>query len=59
MKDAVNRRVFVLYTIAAVLLSANWLVYIWGVNAGYVVETSLGYFINPLVNVLLGVIIST
>lgn len=56
-KGVLNRRVFVLYTIAAVLLSANWLVYIWAVNAGYVVETSLGYFINPLVNVLLGVII--
>ena len=34
----------------------NWFVYIWGVNSGYVVETSLGYFINPLVNVALGVL---
>lgn len=38
------------------LLSINWLLYIWAVNAGFIVETSLGYFINPLVNVLLGVI---
>ncbi|NTV64707.1 MAG: EamA family transporter RarD, partial [Oscillochloris sp.] len=39
-----------------VLLTGNWFIYIWAVNAGYVVETSLGYFINPLVNVLLGVL---
>ncbi len=42
--------------LAAGLLSVNWLTYIWGVNAGFVIETSLGYFINPLVNVLLGVL---
>ncbi len=41
---------------AAVLLAANWLTYVWAVNAGFVVETSLGYFINPLVNVVLGVV---
>lgn len=45
-----------LYSIAAVLLSVNWLVYVWGVNAGFIVETSLGYFINPLFSVLLGVV---
>lgn len=36
------------------LLALNWLLYIWAVNAGFVLETSLGYFINPLVNVVLG-----
>lgn len=41
----------------AILISINWIVYVWGVNGGHVVETSLGYFINPLVNVLLGVLI--
>jgi chloramphenicol-sensitive protein RarD len=45
-----------IYAIAAVLLSVNWLVYVWGVNAGFIVETSLGYFINPLFSVLLGVV---
>ena len=45
-----------IYSIAAVLLSINWLIYVWGVNAGFIVETSLGYFINPLLSVLLGVI---
>jgi chloramphenicol-sensitive protein RarD len=45
-----------IYSIAALLLSVNWLIYVWGVNAGFIVETSLGYFINPLLSVLLGVI---
>ena len=45
-----------MYSIAAVLLSINRLIYVWGVNAGFIVETSLGYFINPLLSVLLGVI---
>ncbi|PZR15408.1 MAG: EamA family transporter RarD [Archangium gephyra] len=44
-------------TFAAVLVSFNWLLYIWAVNAGHVVETSLGYFINPLMSVLLGVLV--
>jgi chloramphenicol-sensitive protein RarD len=51
-----NRRLLLALVVAACLLSVNWLTYIWGVNAGYIVETSLGYFINPLVNVLLGVL---
>jgi chloramphenicol-sensitive protein RarD len=51
-----NRRVIGTYLLAAVLLSVNWYIYIWAVNAGYVVEASLGYFINPLMNFLLGVI---
>ncbi|MEI2821131.1 MAG: EamA family transporter RarD [Marmoricola sp.] len=42
---------------AAVLVSVNWGTYIWGVNNGHVVETALGYFINPLVNVSMGVVI--
>ena len=45
-----------IYSIAAVLLSLNWLTYVWGVNSGFIVETSLGYYINPLLSVLLGVI---
>lgn len=43
--------------LSAALISVNWGVYVWGVTNGRVVETSLGYFINPLVNVLLGVIV--
>jgi chloramphenicol-sensitive protein RarD len=52
-----NRRTLLIYLLAAVLLAVNWLTYIWAVNAGFVVEASLGYFINPLMNVVLGVII--
>ena len=45
------------YILSALLLATNWLVYIYGINSGQIVETSLGYFINPLVSVALGVII--
>ena len=40
----------------AALLSINWLTYIWAVTSGYIVEASLGYFINPLLNVLMGML---
>jgi len=53
---AFNKKALGIYSIAAVLLSFNWLIYVWGVNAGFIVETSLGYFINPLLSVLLGVL---
>jgi len=49
-------RMVLIYGMAAGLLTVNWTTYVWGVNAGYVVEASLGYFINPLVSVLLGVL---
>lgn len=41
---------------AAFLLSINWLTYVWAVNNGYIVESSLGYFINPLFSVFLGMV---
>ncbi|MFP4391281.1 MAG: EamA family transporter RarD [Desulfohalobiaceae bacterium] len=47
----------VLLVISSLLLSVNWFTYIWGVNAGFVLEASLGYYINPLVNVLLGCLV--
>ncbi|MDB6011807.1 MAG: rarD, partial [Gammaproteobacteria bacterium] len=43
--------------ISALLITINWVAYVWGVGHGRVVETSLGYFISPLVNVLLGVVV--
>jgi len=49
-------RVLRAYATAAVLIGINWFTYIWAVNAGFIVETSLGYFINPLLSVLLGVV---
>ncbi len=42
---------------AGVAIAINWGVYIWGVNNGHVIETSLGYFINPLFTILLGVFV--
>ncbi len=57
LQQNLNRRVIGLYTIAAVLIGINWLMYVWAVNEGYIVETSLGYFINPLLSVLLGVFV--
>ncbi len=47
-------RVIGSFAASALLLSANWLVYIWSVNNGHVIEASLGYFINPLVNIMFG-----
>jgi chloramphenicol-sensitive protein RarD len=55
-RDSLNRRVLVIYSVAAVLIAINWLTYIWAIGAGFIVETSLGYFINPLLSVLFGVI---
>ncbi|MFC7618370.1 EamA family transporter [Actinokineospora soli] len=43
--------------VGAVVIGANWVLFIWGVNNGHVVEVSLGYFINPLVTILLGVLV--
>lgn len=53
---AYRPRTIAVYSLAALLLAVNWMTYVWGVNAGFVVETSLGYFINPLLSVVLGVL---
>jgi chloramphenicol-sensitive protein RarD len=50
-----NRSVVWRLAITATLITVNWVVFVWAVMNGHVVESSLGYFINPLVNVLLGV----
>ena len=42
---------------SALLISINWLIYVWAVSNGHVVDASLGYFINPLLNVVLGVLV--
>lgn len=51
-----NQKVIRTYFVAAMLIGLNWLVYVWAVNSGFIVETSLGYFINPLISVSLGVL---
>src|SRR5919199_4448309 len=45
-----------LLALSASLVAMNWLIYIWAINAGHIVQTSLGYFVNPLVSVLLGIL---
>lgn len=52
-----DRRGLGLLSVAAALIGVNWGVFIWAVNHGHVIESSLGYFINPLVSVGLGVIV--
>ncbi|RZU34334.1 EamA family transporter RarD [Blastococcus saxobsidens] len=52
-----DRRTLLVLSGAAVLIAGNWLIFVFGVNSGQVVETSLGYFINPLVSVVLGVVV--
>ncbi|HEY0126790.1 MAG TPA: EamA family transporter RarD [Blastococcus sp.] len=54
---ATDRRSLLILAGAAALIAVNWLVFVVAVNSGHVVETSLGYFINPLVSVLLGVVV--
>ncbi|WP_461208732.1 EamA family transporter RarD [Desulfocurvus sp. DL9XJH121] len=49
-----SRRTVGILCLTSALVSVNWFTYIWAVNAGHVVEASLGYYINPLVNVVLG-----
>jgi len=56
-KPLTSRAILGRLAITAVLITINWLGYVWGVGHGHVVETSLGYFINPLMNVLLGVVV--
>jgi chloramphenicol-sensitive protein RarD len=53
---AIGRRRFGLLALAAGLISVNWIIYIWAVMNGHVVEASLGYFMNPLVSVMLGIV---
>jgi chloramphenicol-sensitive protein RarD len=55
-KAVFNRKSILLFILTGILLGINWTVYIWAVNANHIVETSLGYFINPLISVALGVI---
>jgi chloramphenicol-sensitive protein RarD len=51
-----NRRQLPMLVLAAAIVSVNWGTYIWAVNHGHVVETSLGYYINPIFSILIGVI---
>ena len=56
-RGRVSSAVVGLYSTAAVLIGIHWFLHVYAVNAGFIVETSLGYYITPLVNVLLGVVV--
>ena len=51
-----NRRTFLILFPTTILLGFNWFIYIWAVNNEHILQASLGYFINPLINVLLGMV---
>ena len=51
-----NTRTLLILLFTALIVGGNWLLYIWAVNSGYLLQASLGYYINPLVNVVLGVV---
>lgn len=57
IKSIFNRpKTALLITLAAILVTANWFIFIFTVNSGHVTEASLGYYINPLVNVLIATV---
>lgn len=56
LRRAKDPKTLLTFGLSACLLALNWFTYIWAVNAGHIVDASLGYFINPLISVLLGVV---
>jgi chloramphenicol-sensitive protein RarD len=54
---AKNKKQMYVLTIASLLVSVNWFIYIWAVNSSHMIEASLGYYINPLISILLGMIV--
>lgn len=52
-----NRKLMLALALSSVLILFNWTIFIWAILNGYIIESSLGYFINPLLNVLIGVLI--
>jgi chloramphenicol-sensitive protein RarD len=55
-KQLQNKKILLPYVLSSILISVNWLLYIWAVTNDFIVEASLGYYINPLINVVLGMI---
>ena len=56
LEVACNYKSLLVLTITSLLISCNWLVFIWAINNGKMLEASLGYFINPIINVMLGLV---
>jgi RarD protein len=57
LRAAASSRVLLILVVTAALIATNWLIWIWAVTNNHVLEGSLGYYLNPLVNVLLGVVL--
>jgi len=57
LRPYLNRRTLLMLGLAAAVVSVNWGLYIWSVNHGHVLETSLGYYINPILSILVGVVV--
>ncbi len=57
LRDFASPKIWLIYLLAGVLIGINWLIFIWAVGQNRVLEASLGYYINPLFNVLLGVLV--
>ena len=56
-KAARSRRTLCIYTVAAIAIAVNWLLFVWAVSVNQIVQISLGYFINPLLSVVLGLLV--
>ncbi|NOJ20584.1 EamA family transporter RarD [Vibrio jasicida] len=57
VRDIIKNRTKMMYLIStAILVGANWLIFIWAVTSNHMLDASLGYYINPLINVLLGMV---
>ncbi|EQC33928.1 hypothetical protein SDRG_08609 [Saprolegnia diclina VS20] len=55
--EVANRKILITYTLSSIFILTNWMTYVWAINAGYVVETSLGYFLTPILTVILSVLV--
>jgi chloramphenicol-sensitive protein RarD len=51
-----NRRILGILTVTTLIVGANWFLFIWAINSDHILQTSLGYYINPLINVVLGLV---
>jgi len=51
-----NRRILGILTVTTLIVGANWFLFIWAINSDHILQTSLGYYINPLLNVVLGLV---
>jgi len=56
MDALTSRRTLLILSFTTLIMGGNWFLFIWAINRGHILQTSLGYYINPLVNVLLGVV---